>query len=71
LDNGTNLVTEKLDLVTKEQDLKKYDLPKALYTLDIFAHNIAIKKKKDIEIKIHFSSNIFFMCVLKIFWGQF
>ncbi len=43
-----------------------------VYTQDIFVHNILIKyNKKDIAIKRHFSYNIFFLCVLKIFiFGQ-
>jgi len=44
----------------------------ALYTLDIFAHNIAIKRYWDKKIKWHFSSNIFFPVGIKNnFLGQF
>jgi len=47
-------------------------LCKALYTLDIFEHNISIKRYWDKKIKRHFSSNIFFpVCIEKFFWGQF
>jgi hypothetical protein len=44
----------------------------ALYTLDIFANNIAIKRYWDKKIKWHFSSNIFFPVGIKNnFLGQF
>ncbi len=40
---------------------------KALFIRDILAHNISIKRYWDKKIKRHFSSNIFFLCELKIF----
>jgi len=45
---------------------KKIALVKGRYTLDIFAHDIAIKRYCDK--KTFFIQNMFFLCVLKIFF---